>query len=79
MFEFLKKNEGGKRTVFKIDGMHCVSCSMNIDGALEDMDGVYEAKTSYAKGETVVRWNPEKVTEEKLRKTIESLGYAVAK
>ncbi len=38
-----------KKVIFKIQGMHCTSCAMNIDGELEDTEGIKEAKTNYAK------------------------------
>lgn len=49
-----------------IFGMHCTSCAMNIDGELEDTDGVKEAKTNYAKQVTEVTFDPEKVSVNKL-------------
>lgn len=75
MFNFLKKKPQGESVTFNITGMHCTSCSMNIDGELEDTDGVFEAKTSYAHAKTVVKYDPSKVTVQKLQQVIESLEY----
>lgn len=55
--------------------MHCTSCSINIDGELEDTDGVIEAKTSYAKQQTEVVFNPEKISEKKIIEIIKNAGY----
>jgi Cu+-exporting ATPase len=60
---------------FRISGMHCSSCAMNIDGELEDMAGVKSAKTSYAKGQVEVEYDPEKIDPEKIKSIIKSLGY----
>lgn len=60
---------------FNIDGMHCTSCAMSIDMDLEDLEGVKEAKTSYAKGETEVEFDEEKVKEEQILEIIQKLGY----
>jgi P-type Cu+ transporter len=49
-----------------IFGMHCTSCAMNIDGELEDTEGVKEAKTNYAKQVTEVTFDPEKVSIDKM-------------
>lgn len=46
----------------KIEGMHCTSCAMSIDGELEDANGVMEAKTSYAKQITDVTFDPDKIS-----------------
>jgi copper chaperone CopZ len=59
----------------KILGMHCVSCSINIDGELEDTPGVMRATTSYARAESVVEYDPEKITVEAMQKIIAKLGY----
>lgn len=86
MFNFFKKTNkanppAGKQNIksiiLKISGMHCTSCSLNIDGELEDLDGVVSASTSYAKSATKIEYNPEKISEAQLKKTIEKLGYSV--
>ncbi|MFZ5438017.1 MAG: heavy-metal-associated domain-containing protein [Patescibacteria group bacterium] len=79
MLNFFKKNKNQAGTVatLRINGMHCTSCSMSIDGELEDLTGVNSATTSYAKAETKVEYDSEKVNLEKIKKTIEALGYKV--
>lgn len=42
------------RQRFQITNMHCTMCSMNIDGALEDLPGVTEATTSFARSRSEV-------------------------
>lgn len=63
-----------KKVVLKIIGMHCTSCAMDIDFSLEDL-GVKSAKTSYAKCETEVEFDEEKLSIEKIIKSIENTGY----
>jgi len=60
---------------FKIEGMHCTSCAMNIDGELEDTDGVVCSNTSYAKQETEVEYDEKKISEEKIIEIVEKTGY----
>ena len=48
MLNLFKSKPKGEQVTLKITGMHCPSCAMNIDGALEDTAGVIEAETSYA-------------------------------
>lgn len=81
MFSLFKKKPtaAGETIALKIDGMHCMSCSMNIDGELEDTPGVIEADTNYAKGESTITFDPKKVNREKLSQVIEKLGYRVTK
>lgn len=62
-------------TIFTIKGMHCGSCGMNIDGELEDTEGVTSATTSYAKAKSVVTFDPTVITESQLQTIIQELGY----
>lgn len=77
MFNLFKKKTSSSKHTFFIDGMHCVSCSLNIDGALEDIDGVATASTSYAQSKTDVSFDASKTSIPIIKKTIEALGYQV--
>lgn len=60
---------------FQIAGMHCPSCSMNIDGVLEETKGVIEVNTSYARATCQVIYDSKQVGIDQLRDTIEKAGY----
>ena len=60
---------------FKIEGMHCSSCAMNIDFDLEDLAGVKKANTGYAKQETEVEFDTEKIQEQDIIAQIKKTGY----
>lgn len=64
---------------FTISGMHCTSCAMNIDGELEDTEGVKEANTNYAKALTEVTFDTDKLTVEKIVSIIQKVGYVAHK
>ena len=76
MFGLGKSKPKGEEITFKIEGMHCTSCAMNIDGELEDTDGVLDVSTSYAKSVAKVTYDPEKVAKKDLVKAIKTAGYA---
>lgn len=59
----------------KIEGMHCSSCAMNIDFDLEDLDGVKQAKTGYAKQETEVEFDEKKINLGDIVAQIKKTGY----
>ena len=61
--------------ILKIVGMHCTSCAINIDFDLEDLDGVEEASTNYAKQVSAVTYDPVKVKQEHIIAIITKLGY----
>lgn len=66
-----------KTVILKIVGMHCTSCAMSIDFDLEDIKGVKEASTNYAKQQTVVTFDPNLVKLGKIIEVIKSLEYEV--
>ena len=55
-----------KTIKIKIIGMHCVSCGLNIDFALEDLEGVKKATTHYASQLTTVTFDPIATTVEQI-------------
>lgn len=63
------------KVALAITGMHCASCAMNIDGDLEDTQGVKKAITSYAKQECEVEFDDQKVSLEELLRVIQQTGY----
>ncbi len=74
---FKKKAAQGEQVVFKLSGLHCSSCAMSIDNALEEVDGVLETSTSYAKAETKVHFDPKKTNHDQLKRAIQGAGYQV--
>jgi copper chaperone CopZ len=44
---------------------------------LEDLDGVEESRTNYAKQVTEVKFDPDKVSKDKIIETIKKTGYGV--
>lgn len=66
-----------KTATLKIIGMHCTSCAMNIDFELEDLNGVKEAKTNYAKQVSIVTYDPKKVSHAQMIAAISKIGYEV--
>jgi copper chaperone CopZ len=59
----------------KVEGMHCPSCSLFIEGELEDI-GV-SAKADYPKGTVTVTFDDTKQSEEAIYKAIRKAGYNV--
>ena len=59
----------------KIEGMHCTSCAMNIDFDLEDLEGVKKCQTNYAKQESEVEFDEEKIKLQQILEQIKKTGY----
>lgn len=62
----------------KIEGMHCSSCAMSIDFDLEDLDGVKSASTSYAKQESEIEFDEEKINLKLVLEQIKKTGYTAS-
>ena len=77
MFNLFQKKPQGEQITLKIKGMHCTSCAMNIDGALEDTDGVFSSETSYAQSKVNVSFDPKKIDQAKISQVIAQEGYEV--
>ncbi len=60
---------------FEVTGMHCASCGMLIDEALEDTAGVLKSATSLRKGRTVVQVDADQCTPEAVLAVIATAGY----
>ena len=67
-----------KTTTIRVTGMKCGHCSSSVAKALKATAGVQEAEVSSAKGEAVITFDDEKVTEAKLREVINGTGFKVA-
>lgn len=66
-----------KKIIFKIEGMHCVSCAFDIDGVLEETKGVKKAQTNYAKAEVIIEFDEDLLSEKHIIAVIQKVGYTV--
>lgn len=45
-------------STFRIEGMHCASCTMLVDDVVEDLPGVRRSQTTLKSGLAVVEYDP---------------------
>lgn len=60
---------------FAVTGMHCASCGLLIDDAVEELDGVDRCETDSRRGRTVVQVDPSVATVEAIVAAIAEAGY----
>ncbi|MDD4806442.1 MAG: cation transporter, partial [Candidatus Cloacimonetes bacterium] len=60
-----------------IDGMHCASCSANVEKALSALPGVAKAHVNLALEEAMVEYDERKLKQERIFASITSLGFSV--
>lgn len=67
--------EGAATLALAIDGMHCNSCAMSIDWEVEELDGVSDSSTSFAKASTRVTYDPSRVAPDAILAAVERAGF----
>lgn len=60
---------------FVVTGMHCASCGLLIDDAIEDLSGVRSCATDARRGRTVVRFDPASTSPGHIAAAIHKAGY----
>ena len=66
-----------KTTTIRVAGMKCNQCSSSVAKALKATTGVQAVEVIFEKGEAVITYDDEKVTEAKLREVINGTGFKV--
>ena len=64
-----------KTVTIRVEGMKCNHCSSSVAKALKATDGVEKVEISHEKGEAVIQYDDQKVTEAKLREVINGTGF----
>lgn len=59
----------------RIQGMHCASCTMNVENFLIRLDGIFDVKADLTSQSARIRYDSSKVDMDEIEKVIESLGF----
>ena len=77
--ERLVKNLGfelhSDEMTLRIQGMHCASCTMNVENFLIRLDGIFDVKADLTSQSAKIRYDSSKVDIDEIEKVIESLGF----
>lgn len=65
-----------REVTIPIEGMSCMSCVGRIKKTLSSLEGVNEVKVSLQERNAVIKYDPEKITAEKLQKSINGIIYS---
>ena len=60
---------------FTVVGMHCASCGMLVDDAVEDVAGVIESRTDVRRKRTSVVYDSERTSPAAIQAAISQAGY----
>ena len=64
--------------VMDVHGMTCTSCEAAITKSLLALDGVSAARAAHAESKVWVTYDPDQLSPEQLKATIDGLGYNTA-
>ena len=77
--ERLVKNLGfelhADEMTLRIQGMHCASCTLNVENFLIRLDGIFDVKADLTSQSAKIKYDSSKVDMDEIEKTIESLGF----
>ena len=59
----------------RIQGMHCASCTMNVENFLIRLDGIFDVKADLTSQSARIRYDSSKVTLDEIDEVIASLGF----
>lgn len=68
-----------KEVKWKVLGMHCSGCAVGIEFMLSTKAGVKKAKVDYKTMGLNIVFDPKKIKEGDIIKSIENLGYKIRK
>lgn len=66
-----------KKIVLNLEPLTCPSCIKKIEGALNKMEGVVEAKVLFNSGKVRAQFDENKIEAETIANTVSRLGYPV--
>ena len=63
------------KRVFRVEGMHCSSCPMEVESIEDDLPGIKQVSASYQKARMVVEFDETKVSEAQIIAAVAKRGY----
>ena len=60
---------------YRVEGMHCSNCAMNLEGIEDDLAGIKQVSASYQKGLMIVEFDEAIVSEEQILAAVEKRDY----
>jgi copper chaperone CopZ len=63
------------KKIFRVEGMHCSSCPMEVESIEDDLPGIKQVTVSYQKAKMVVEFDETKVSEAQIIAAVANRGY----
>lgn len=69
-----RENSSTKTVVFRVEGMHCSSCVLNIQTSISALPAVTSTVVSLENKSAAINYNPSLISTEQLRKAVENVS-----
>jgi copper chaperone CopZ len=63
------------KKTFRVEGMHCSNCPMEVEAIEDDLPGIKQVSASYKKGNMVIEFDETKVSEAQIIAAVAKRGY----
>ena len=63
------------KKTFRVEGMHCSNCPMEVEGIEDDLPGIKQVSASYRTGQMVVEFDETKASDAQIMAAVEKRGY----
>jgi heavy metal translocating P-type ATPase len=73
--ELKANNSSQQQAVFEVGGMACAFCATTIEGSLSQVKGIESVKVLMNTSEVIVRYNPDQLDHNSVKKHLIRLGY----
>ena len=61
---------------FRVEGMHCSGCPMEVESIEDDLPGIKKVSASYKKAQMVVEFDETLVSDEQIIAAVKRHGYS---
>ena len=61
---------------FRVEGMHCSGCPMEVESIEDDLPGIKKVSASYKKAQMVVEFDETLVSDEQIIAAVKQHGYS---
>lgn len=65
------------KKTYRVTGMQCPNCAMQIEGLEDELDGIVSVRASYPKASVVIEFDEGKITLARIFESVERKGYSL--
>jgi copper chaperone CopZ len=63
------------KKTFRVEGMSCSNCPIEVEGIEDDLPGIKQVNASYQKGQMVVEYDETRLSEAEIIAAVKRRGY----